>query len=381
MNKKYSDEIKLNVIEQYHEGKAVAMLSKEFSVPKSSIYYWLNNDSIEEPTNSPSIKYLQSKIVRLETMIEFLQRVTCSPQAPLREKLYEMEKYHGEYAVHLMCDAMNVARGTFYNHVFRNKKEDSYYSKRKVFLRERIKEVFEENNGIFGAGKITAILREEGIPLTKEMTLSLMQEMGLKSLRQSSKKLYRKENSVKTNVLNRDFFANGVNQKWVSDITYFKLKNKTYYICVIIDLFSRKVISYRISQKNSTQLTKKTFQYAFEHREPNGELVFHNDRGSNYCSNTFCDYLQSLEVKQSFSKTHTPYDNAVSESFFSTMKREELYRAKYKSEREFKQAVSDYITFYNEKRPHKYLNYKTPTQFEKESIQIGKFSSKRSALN
>lgn len=381
MNKKYSDEIKLNVIEQYNEGKAVAMLSKEFSVPKSSIYYWLNNDSIEEPTKSPSIKYLQSKIVRLETMIEFLQRVTCSPQAPLREKLYEMEKYHGEYAVHLMCDAMNVARGTFYNHVFRNKKEDSYYSKRKVFLRERIKEVFEENNGIFGAGKITAILREEGIPLTKEMTLSLMQEMGLKSLRQSSKKLYRKENSVKTNVLNRDFFADGVNQKWVSDITYFKLKNKTYYICVIIDLFSRKVISYRISQKNSTQLTKKTFQYAFEHREPNGELVFHNDRGSNYCSNTFCDYLQSLEVKQSFSKTHTPYDNAVSESFFSTMKREELYRAKYKSEREFKQAVSDYITFYNEKRPHKYLNYKTPTQFEKESIQIGKFSSKRSALN
>ena len=381
MNKKYSDEIKLNVIEQYNEGKAVAMLSKEFSVPKSSIYYWLNNDSIEEPTNSPSIKYLQSKIVRLETMIEFLQRVTCSPQAPLREKLYEMEKYHGEYAVHLMCDAMNVARGTFYNHVFRNKKEDSYYSKRKVFLRERIKEVFEENNGIFGAGKITAILREEGIPLTKEMTLSLMQEMGLKSLRQSSKKLYRKENSVKTNVLNRDFFADGVNQKWVSDITCFKLKNKTYYICVIIDLFSRKVISYRISQKNSTQLTKKTFQYAFEHREPNGELVFHNDRGSNYCSNTFCDYLQSLEVKQSFSKTHTPYDNAVSESFFSTMKREELYRAKYKSEREFKQAVSDYITFYNEKRPHKYLNYKTPTQFEKESIQIGKFSSKRSAFN
>lgn len=381
MNKKYSDEIKLNVIEQYNEGKAVAMLSKEFSVPKSSIYYWLNNDSIEEPTNSPSIKYLQSKIVRLETMIEFLQRVTCSRQAPLREKLYEMEKYHGEYAVHLMCDAMNVARGTFYNHVFRNKKEDSYYSKRKVFLRERIKEVFEENNGIFGAGKITAILREEGIPLTKEMTLSLMQEMGLKSLRQSSKKLYRKENSVKTNVLNRDFFADGVNQKWVSDITYFKLKNKTYYICVIIDLFSRKVISYRISQKNSTQLTKKTFQYAFEHREPNGELVFHNDRGSNYCSNTFCGYLQSLEVKQSFSKTHTPYDNAVSESFFSTMKREELYRAKYKSEREFKQAVSDYITFYNEKRPHKYLNYKTPTQFEKDSGQIGEFSSKRSAFN
>ena len=74
MNKKYSDEIKLNVIEQYNEGKAVAMLSKEFSVPKSSIYYWLNNDSIEEPTNSPSIKNLQSKIVRLETMIEFLQR-------------------------------------------------------------------------------------------------------------------------------------------------------------------------------------------------------------------------------------------------------------------------------------------------------------------
>ena len=81
------------------------------------------------------------------------------------------------------------------------------------------------------------------------MTLSLMKEMGLKSLRQSSKKLYIQEKTIKTNVINRDFFAEDLNQKWVSDITCFKLNNKTYYICVIIDLFSRKVISYLIFQK------------------------------------------------------------------------------------------------------------------------------------
>ncbi|MBR1748147.1 MAG: transposase family protein, partial [Clostridia bacterium] len=94
------------------------------------------------------------------------------------------------------------------------------------------------------------------------------------------------------------------------------------------------VVGYRISQRNSTQLVKGTFKMAYEQRKPPEGLIFHTDRGTNYKSHTFMSYLKSFSVVQSFSRAHIPYDNSVVESFFSNFKREELYRRKYKSERE-----------------------------------------------
>ena len=101
-------------------------------------------------------------------------------------------------------------------------------------------------------------------------------------------------------------------------------------------------------------------------RQPHTDLIFHTDRGFNYTSKTMADYLKSLNITHSFSRPYVPYDNSVMESFFSSMKREELYRTKYKSEKEFRQAVDKYILFYNTKRPHKKLQYKTPEQKEHE---------------
>lgn len=95
--------------------------------------------------------------------------------------------------------------------------------------------------------------------------------------------------------------------------------------------------------------------------------MFHSDRGSNYCSKAFCEYLDSLEIiERSFSRKGTPYDNAVIESFFSTLKREELYRMKYRSEKDFLVSLDDYILFYNSRRPHSNNNYKTPDSKEEE---------------
>ena len=95
-------------------------------------------------------------------------------------------------------------------------------------------------------------------------------------------------------------------------------------------------------------------------------LIFHTDRGSNYRSKSFNDYLKSLNVTHSFSRVYIPYDNSVIESFFSSMKREELYRTKYRSKKEFRTAVDDYIIFYNERRPHQKNSYKTPLQKEQD---------------
>lgn len=126
------------------------------------------------------------------------------------------------------------------------------------------------------------------------------------------------------------------------------------------------VVGYKIGKTNSTQLVKSTFRIAYEEQQPNSNLFFHTDRGSNYRSKAMYDYLISLNVTQSFSRAYVPHDNSVMESFFSSMKREELYRTKYRSEADFRSAVDKYIIFYNTKRPHKKLQYKTPQQKEEE---------------
>ena len=137
-----------------------------------------------------------------------------------------------------------------------------------------------------------------------------------------------------------------------------------YYICAILDLYARKVIAYKVSKHNSTQLTKSTFKIAYQNRQPSSNLLFHSDQGSNYTSNEFRKYLKSLNITQSFSRPGTPYDNSVIESFFGSFKREGLYRYRFKTERDFFEAIDEYIKFYNEKRPHSVLMNQTPNAFE-----------------
>lgn len=151
---------------------------------------------------------------------------------------------------------------------------------------------------------------------------------------------------------------------WVSDITYFKLHNKFQYICVIIDLFSRKVISYKIATRQSAQLVSATFKQAYADKRPKGKLIFHSDRGTQYNANSFRMLLESLHVEQSFSPSGRPCHNAVMESYFSSMKKEELYRINYHSVEEFKERVAWYVNFYNTERPHFTLSYKTPEAYE-----------------
>ena len=286
--------------------------------------------------------------------------------APLREKLDAMERLYGQYNVHMLCDGMGVPRGTFYNHIKRNKRDATWYAKRREELRESIQRIYDESNQVFGAAKITAVLKREGVRVSIEMVRKLMQDMGMSSIRQSAKKLYEKENRKYKNYLNQNFEVNRPNQVWVSDVTCFRWKEKNYYICVVLDLYARRIVAHKVGVSNSTQLVKTTFQMAYTSRIPRAGLTFHTDRGANYRSYAMCKCLRACNVIQSFSRAHIPYDNSVMESFFASLKREELYRTKYRSEREFRAAVDQYAVFYNEKRPHVRNQYKTPLEKETE---------------
>ena len=367
--KKISFETKESIINRYFNGESVAELTEATGVARSTIYGWLKasqSESENKPVNKKTVNDLERKIIRLSTIIEIMQKVFDVENIPTQIRLEELERLYGEYNVHNLCDALMVPRGTFYNHIKRNKRDNAWYAKRRESLREEIQKIYYDKHQIYGSPKIAATLRSRGIKITEGMVRQLMQDMGLISIREGAKDYYDKEKSKNKNYLNQKFNTTRPNEVWVSDITCFRYNEKYYYICVIIDLYARKVVGYKIGGKNSTQLTKSTFKLAYESRHPDENLIFHTDNGSNYTSKSFRDYLKKLRVTQSFSRPHIPYDNSVMESFFSNMKREELYRTKYRSEKEFRTAVKNYIQFYNEERPHSKNKYKTPSQKEAE---------------
>ena len=192
-----------------------------------------------------------------------------------------------------------------------------------------------------------------------------MTEMGLSSVSTTSKRQWKKSNSYerKANILQRQFHVDAPNCIWISDVTCMKLKDRYYYLCAIVDLYSRKVIAHKVSTRNSTQLIT-TLRMAYDARTPGENLIFHSDQGSQYTSHAFRQLLKKLKITQSFSNAGTPHDNAVMESFFAVFKKEEFYRNNYCSEAELRKKIDEYITFYNQKRPHTTLNLQTPEQYE-----------------
>lgn len=338
MNIKYTNDQKKLIVERHITGgESVAAIVADTNIPRSTLYLWIKQyyeKTLGKKEWSPSyqIRFLENKVKRLEEIITILKTVNCSVKDPLKIKLHALEELYGQYSVHVLCDTLEVSRGTFYNFMFRNK----------------------------------AVLKERGYSTSIKMVRELMRDMGLTSIRQDAKDLYDKEQRKFKNYLNQQFDTTAPNQVWVSDVTYFRFNHKNFYICAIIDLYSRFVVGYKIGEKNSTQLVKSTFKLAYEKRNPGNNLIFHTDRGSNYKSKTMCQYLKALNVRQSFSRAHIPYDNSVMESFFSSLKREELYRTKYRSEYEFRTSVDNYIVFYNERRPHAKNGYKTPLKKEQD---------------
>lgn len=371
MSEKYAANQRQALVNRYLSGESVSSISATTGIPRSTLYTWVKTSQEQQSKSKPIIdkRYVQTlekKVQRLEGLIEIIQRADCSLQAPMKERLYAIENLYGQYNVHMLCDALDVPRGTFYNHIKRNKRDATCYAKRREELRIKIQQVYDDSNQIFGAAKIAAVLKRDGYKISVEMVRELMRDMGLISIRQDAKNLYDKERRKHKNYLNQNFDVDKPNQVWVSDVTYFQYDGKPYYICAIIDLYARMVIAHKIGLANSTQLVKGTFKIAYVQRQPAPGLIFHTDRGSNYRSHAMAKYLQECQVTQSFSKPHVPYDNSVMESFFASLKKEELYRTKYRSERAFRTAVDNYMEFYNTKRPHARNKYKTPAEYEAE---------------
>lgn len=372
MPKKYPLEFKKQAIRRYEKGESIPALCQELHISQSTFYHWRNQyRSIQTSahTYTPAeFDVLVRRLQKAEHKLSIIQLSGYLSKVPLQDKLATLEHFHNEmsdlYSVHELCEALDVSRGTFYNHIFR-RVDRSKYEEEKTQLMLKVKQIFDDSEQRYGADKIRAVLAENGLRISAKRVLSIMHELGLYSIRTDAKKLYKtQQQRKKQNLLNREFNADHPNQIWVSDITYFRIKDSWMYLCAIIDLFSRRVVGYRISRTASTQLVTTTFRDAYAKRGNPKNLTFHSDRGGQYISDALSKLLQQFGVKQSFSATARPHDNAVAEAFFATFKKEEAYRREYTSEKHFRKSVDEYIRFYNEVRPHQTLKYKTPQGFE-----------------
>ena len=368
---RYDEKEKRTLVSLYYNGKSVTEICQDHQIPRSTFYSWIQAyRPVESKDSSRTITpkdfdTLLRRCGKQEQIIAVLKSIPAITNATTQEKLAVLEPLYGQFSVHVLCEALDVPRGTFYNHIKRNKRDNSSYAKHREELRTAIQEIFEESRQTFGSERICAVLHERGYRAGTTLVRELMTEMGLSSVSTTSKRQWKKSNSYerKANILQRQFHVDAPNCIWISDVTCMKLKDRYYYLCAIVDLYSRKVIAHKVSTRNSTQLIT-TLRMAYDARTPGENLIFHSDQGSQYTSHALRQLLKKLKITQSFSNAGTPHDNAVMESFFAVFKKEEFYRNNYRSEAELRKKIDEYITFYNQKRPHTTLNLQTPEQYE-----------------
>lgn len=370
MKQKYSQEQKDDILKCYLSGESVSSIQKNTNIPRSTIYRWIKEYNRKHKIKDHLINLkdyndLTRKYERSQTIIKILQSSPCLATDSIDEKYFAIEDLLLEgYNVNVICAALCMSKGTYYNRKLRGKHGNTKDKLRQDELMPVVEKIYHESNQIYGPGKVAAVMNDRGYSVGVSTISKIMHENGWFSIRGGAKALYEMNQKRKENILNQQFTVTRPNEVWVSDVTYYTYNRIRYYICVIIDLFARKVVAWKISKTNSTQLTKKTFMQAYTSREITGNLLFHSDQGSNFVSKTFMNYLKELNVEQSFSKPGRPYDNSVCESFFSNFKQEELYRHEYKTAEDLKRSINKYMVFYNNERPHSVIRYQTPNKAE-----------------
>ena len=195
-----------------------------------------------------------------------------------------------------------------------------------------------------------------------------MNSMNLPKMATDKPKRHRHvDNGECHNHLNQEFNQKAPNLVWASDFTYIKVSGKWYYLCIVMDLFSRKIIGWHLAPHHDVELTMNAFRKAYSKRDVKYGLIFHSDQGSEYTAFSFRKMLDDCNVVQSFSKKGYPFDNACCESFFKYLKKNRTSRRTYRTVDELHLDLFEYIeNLYNNRLPHGAIGYKTPNEFEAE---------------
>jgi putative transposase len=290
-------------------------------------------------------------------------------------KFWFMKEHRSEFPVSKMSKALGVSASGFYRWLKRLPSKAAVF---KQSLQEKIRQIYDSHNGTAGSRTIAADLKGLGIEgASRTRVASEMQEMDLrcKTRKRFVATTDSKHNEpVAPNILEQNFTQNAPNRAWVSDITYLPVNDKWFYLVVFIDLFSRKVVGWDLSPSLKAESTIKAFEQAVCQRRPQRGLIVHSDRGIQYACKDFRQCLDRYACIQSMSRKGNCWDNAVAESFFSSLKKRLFYHRRYETMEDLRKDLFWYIeVYYNRFRKHSFNNYLTPE--EKDSIFILNYKS------
>ncbi len=272
------------------------------------------------------------------------------------------------FPVTVMCKVLDVSKSGYFSSL--NAVPSKTKEKRKV-IAEKAARFHKNSQGIYGYRKVSKDIAEEGeVACCEETVRVVMQEEGLYSRTKRKFKVVTTNSNhdyqVPKNVLNRDFKAVRPNQKWVADITYVATVTGWIYLATVMDLFSRKIVGWELSDKIDGELVISAMKKALNARDCSEELIHHSDRGVQYASDRFRDLLDLNGIECSMSRRGNCWDNACAESFFSKFKGEYIQDMVFSDIEEAKTRIFWYIEiFYNRQRRHASLGYVSPVEFEK----------------
>jgi putative transposase len=284
-------------------------------------------------------------------------------------RFFFIEKHRSFFPVKKMCQVLAVSESGYYRW---RKAPLSTRQLANARLKRRIRELFEEHNGMAGSPMITADLREEPefSNVSRPRVARLMREMGLKC-RMVKKYVVTTDSKhnepVAANLLGRQFTVSSPDRVWVSDITYLKVGRRWYYLTVFLDLFSRAVVGWDLSSSLERHSIMRALNKAMMRRRPGHGLMIHSDRGVQYASRDFKAMLQRNGFIQSMSRKGDCWDNAVAESFFHTIKTQLVHHCRFQDVSEAERSLFNYIeVYYNRRRKHSTNGYKSPALYELE---------------
>lgn len=270
-----------------------------------------------------------------------------------------------EHRLPLLLKAVELSRSTFYHQIQADARPDD-----DAGLKRLIQTIYQRHKGRYGYRRITAELRQAGESVNHKRVQRLMGALGLKSVVRVKKyQSYRgSAGVVAPNILDRNFQAEGPNEKWVTDITEFKVGDKKLYLSPILDLYNGEIVAYQTHARPVLDMVKTMLGKAFSRLSGREKPVLHSDQGWQYQHQAYRHLLKSRAITQSMSRKGNCFDNAAMESFFGTLKAEFFHLQRFDSVEQLKRGLDHYIRYYNQRRIKLKLNGLSPVQYRTQAL-------------
>ena len=277
-----------------------------------------------------------------------------------------IKRHRTEWTIVIQCEVLRVSRSGFYSW---RKRPPSATATRRAALTQEVREVHRISRETYGAVRVHQALGQRGTKCDRKTVAKVMREAGIRSKTSRKFRVTTTDSNhphpVAQNVLARDFTAEKANQKWVADITYIATLEGWLYLAAVLDLFTRKVVGWSMSERIDSRLAVDALEMAVSRQLPDAGLIAHSDRGVQYASEHYQRTLTTHGIECSMSRRGDCWDNAPAESFFATLKKELVHHEVYETRTEARASLFEYIeVFYNRQRLHSSLGYVSPTDFE-----------------